>query len=239
MITHHTTFSQLEQDRIASFNPCCIFCESTTIQAAHVVSSHDRSVFHVPGYQLSAADKSPQIPRLTSLGLINFQIDSYMNGVTLCPLCHANFNDFLSPAFFFIPTDLDYFIEYERQDRIRRFASVSTATTPTSRQCSTADDYRSHMIEKGHITAAEHGGLYRFFLLDPPRAPLFPTYVPLRPWHGAPMAAIRRGVYALGQGGIGGRTLPAKRLLKYSGLVLRILVLQSLEIDQYIREEEQ
>lgn len=61
-----------------------------------------------------------QIQFLKSLGLIPFPIAGYENGMMLCPNCHTFFGDMLNPGWIFVPSDLDYFIEYELENRKTR-----------------------------------------------------------------------------------------------------------------------
>jgi hypothetical protein len=129
-----------------------------------------------------------------------------VNAIPLCPLCHRNFDDITNPGFIFIPADLDYFIEYEKADQERRRSiGLCTGTTPM-RVSPTAESYRDHQIRDGALQAESCGGLYvRYTLRDYfPRLGQ-PEFVPGPgpfsdpvPWHGAPMAALRRAFMILG-----------------------------------------
>jgi hypothetical protein len=52
--------------------------------------------------------------------LIDFQEkQNPQNAIALCSACHTNIDHVYNPSFFFLPTDLNYFLNYERQDRKR------------------------------------------------------------------------------------------------------------------------
>jgi hypothetical protein len=54
-------------------------------------------------------------------GLIDFQEkQNPRNAIALCGTCHTNLDHVYNPSFFSLPTDLNYFLNYERQDRKRR-----------------------------------------------------------------------------------------------------------------------
>lgn len=53
-------------------------------------------------------------------GLINFPLTSYLNGFPLCPTCHVNFDTMVDPGFVLVPTDISYFIGFERNDREKK-----------------------------------------------------------------------------------------------------------------------
>ena len=42
------------------------------------------------------------------------------NATPLCPTCHSNFDDLNQTNLIFIPTNVEYFIEYEKNDQRRR-----------------------------------------------------------------------------------------------------------------------
>lgn len=127
-------------------------------------------------------------------GLLNFDLLSLSNAVALCPLCHVHYDQTDDPGFVFLPTDLDYFIEFEMLDQQERKSS-----SRTWRRVPTAELYRQHLIEKGNVCADAVSGLYaRVFLQDyanpPNTTPRF--------WAGAPLAALRRAFLVLGGGRI-------------------------------------
>lgn len=55
---------------------------------------------------------------------MDFPLASLANAIALCGTCHPQFDYALDPGFVFIPTDLDYFIDFELEDRQRRRAAA-------------------------------------------------------------------------------------------------------------------
>jgi hypothetical protein len=111
-----------------------------------------------------------------------------------------------SPRFSFAAlTDLNYFLNYERQDRKRRRTLGRRTGTIPARICPTAQTYQDHQIHHG-IEGAEVGGLYtRIVIRDflpqyPGRAPFQPglsEYGATKSWTGSPMASLQRAVLML------------------------------------------
>lgn len=134
-----------------------------------------------------------QVRHLESLGLMNFETESYLNAIALCPTCHFRFDDAFDPGFIIVPSDLDYFIEYELRDREKR------KETSALRQCPTGGEYRAHQLANETITVGAIGGLYDIFVLTPTAVstPLSNEAWSPKPWYGAPMATIRRAVLCL------------------------------------------
>jgi hypothetical protein len=93
------------------------------------------------------------------------------------------------------PTDLRYFIQFEEEDYEDRIQAGRDGVHQP-RQCPTAD-----MYNKGHqaglVPAGSRGGLYKWVILRQFLAAL-PNFNPIRVWHGAPLAAIRRALISLG-----------------------------------------
>lgn len=99
---------------------------------------------------------------------------------------------------------MEFFIQKARKD----------AENPNlPRQIPTADEYRRNQLGKGKIADDSIGGLYRCFDLKPRLDPLLSDYRELqqrvleirqagiqkpKPWHGAPIASLRRAIAALG-----------------------------------------
>jgi hypothetical protein len=93
-------------------------------------------------------------------GLIDFQgKQNPLNAIALCGTCHTNFDHVYNPSFFFLPTDLEYFLNYERQDRKRRRRLGCRTGTIPARICPTAQAYQDHQIHQ-MVAGAELGGLY-------------------------------------------------------------------------------
>lgn len=144
---------------------------------------------------------------LVQQGLVTFDSLGHTdNAIPLCPLCHRNFDDINRPGFLFIPSDLQYFIDYERMDFDRRTIIATTTTSIPPRSCPTPKMYFEHQLLSGDIQQGACGGKYvRYTLRDyfpklgqndwiPGRGP----FQDAEPWHGAPSAALRRAFQVLG-----------------------------------------
>ena len=139
-------------------------------------------------------------------GLIDFQEkQNPKNAIALCGTCHTNFDHVYNPSFFFLPTDLNYFLNYERQDRKRRRKLGRRTGTIPARICPTAQTYQDHQKKQG-VEGAGLGGLYTRIVIDdflpqyPGRAPFqpgFSEYGATRSWTGSPMASLQRAVLML------------------------------------------
>ncbi|XTI92970.1 hypothetical protein V2W45_1498199 [Cenococcum geophilum] len=84
----------------------CWRCGASPTNICHVIGRKDRS-----------------FPDL----IIFTHLSDADNDIPLYPTCHRNFNDINRPDLFFIPSDLQYFIDFERADYARRI----TRTYPT------------------------------------------------------------------------------------------------------------
>ena len=147
-----------------------------------------------------------------------------MNAISLCPLCHVQFDSALDPGFVFIPTDLDYFIDFELEDRKRRTAGAPEGIT-LKREVPTAELYRKHQTENGAISRESIGGLYQPVFLKAyllrNRIPFDITKYLTSPleWHGSPMASLRRAISVLGSGRLSGfKKQTRKKLQKLQDL---------------------
>lgn len=150
-----------------------------------------------------------QFSELKRNGLITFEhLGSEQNAIALCGTCHANFDNPNQPGFIFLPTNLRYFIEFEKRDfsyreeRARRCGGIID-----NRAVPTAAAYLQQ-IKDGVVGEDAIGGLYQSYTLRN----YFPSFVtqenyafipgpgPFTPgeWHGDPMAAIWRGFRILG-----------------------------------------
>ncbi|KAI9035265.1 uncharacterized protein KD926_004234 [Aspergillus affinis] len=143
----------------------------------------------------------PQLGLWYSQNLIDFCLSSKDNGIALCPLCHNYFDQSTDPGFVFLPTDLQYFIEFELNDHDQRKLGDGRC-----RKVPSAEDYRMHQLKKDEINVESVGGLYRpIFLqnylvggqLSPEQLESLSTP---KPWHGAPIGTLRRGILVLGGG---------------------------------------
>lgn len=118
--------------------------------------------------------------------------------------CHSKLDEAADPGLIFFPEDLEFFIRSAKKD----------AENPNRpKQVPTAEDYRLDQLSKGKIQHHTIGGLYRCFDLRPLPNPLLNADEELqqrvlaieqksiqqpKPWHGAPIAALRRAIAALG-----------------------------------------
>jgi hypothetical protein len=95
-----------------------------------------------------------------------------------------------------MPSDLDFFIDYELndQERRRQFASSEQAAR---RRVPDANMYKQHQVNNGSISPDSIGGLYTPYYLAPGGQNV-PTFNTPRPWHGAPLASLRRAFLLLG-----------------------------------------
>ncbi|KAL2821469.1 hypothetical protein BJX63DRAFT_217263 [Aspergillus granulosus] len=163
----------------------CWACAKRRAQACHVIPKED--------YQTEL---------WISRGLIDFPISSHENGIALCPSCREEFDDAYDMGFTFMPEDLDFFIEFEQNDQERR-RQATFAGQASERRVPDANLYKQHQVERGLVSAESIGGLYRpIFLcqiLGPHLQPDPSFYAP-KPWHGAPLASLRRAFLVLGSG---------------------------------------
>lgn len=140
-----------------------------------------------------------QVPVWADAGLLTFPIDSVKNGIALCPSCHAHFDKIIDPGFAFIPTDLDFFINFEIQDRERRRQMQGAR-----RRVPDSEAYRLHQTDNGTIPVDAPGGYYtpiflqNYFHGGILSTSLLPLLSTPKAWHGEPLAALRRCFLLLG-----------------------------------------
>ena len=147
-----------------------------------------------------------QFPWLRQHNLIPFDSLGHMdNAIPLCHGCHANFDDYINPGFVFAPTDLQYFIRFERKDRVRREKIAQDTGTMPGRSVPTAIMYYNRQVKKGLIQPEDGGGLYHRYVLrnyfhsfGPPINVGLSPFSESATWHGASTAALRRAFLALG-----------------------------------------
>jgi len=115
----------------------------------------------------------------------------------------------LSPGFIFFPSDLQYFINFEKSDFDRRKRLYQNNGRLPARTAPMPQDYRQFQIANTSIAETSIGGLYRRLVLrDYMQSRLFP--IPLSQlylrtgelhqpaeWHGDPMAALGQAFHAL------------------------------------------
>ncbi|KAL4787638.1 hypothetical protein BJX76DRAFT_318530 [Aspergillus varians] len=172
---------KLEVVRLSGAN--CWSCLNSDPEFAHVVAQKDGQAL----YWIQA-------------GLLPFPFKAAVNCIPLCSSCHASFDRSYDPCWVFLPTDLKFFIRYEIEDQSRRAQSDPTS----GRIVPTIEKYRDHLASKEVVSQDATGGLYRGYYL---KDFLHGGYMSLeslqllstpKPWHGHPLAAIRRGIAILG-----------------------------------------
>ncbi|KAJ5922415.1 hypothetical protein N7516_010118 [Penicillium verrucosum] len=172
---------KLEVSRLSGAQ--CWSCSTTETEFAYVIAQIDG-----------------QVSCWIEAGLVPFSLKAVTNCIQLCPTCHAAFDRADDPRWVFLPTDLNFFIRYELEDQRRR----AQADPPSTRIVPTAKDYRDHHTSKGLVPDDAIGGLYRGYYLKnflcDGRLPIdfLRVLTAPKPWHGHPLAAIRRGIAILG-----------------------------------------
>ncbi|KAL4944873.1 hypothetical protein BDV06DRAFT_69536 [Aspergillus oleicola] len=136
------------------------------------------------------------IQLLRERGLLDFDLRGVDNGVGLCPTCHVMFDRAADPAFVFIPTDIQFFIVKELQDRQKRRLDQQSGIQ-SQRRMPSAAEYTQHLRSKAIISPAAESGLYsrvflQRYLLEEYGGELFECLKTPRHWHGAPFAAFNR-----------------------------------------------
>ncbi|EXJ82382.1 hypothetical protein A1O3_06195 [Capronia epimyces CBS 606.96] len=140
-------------------------------------------------------------------GLLTFDhLGDEQNGLPLCPSCHQAFDDLNNPGLIFIPTALDYFIDFEVKDYQSRIEIAQRHGDVPRRLVPTPQMYSDYLKREGLVSSEAVGGLYcRYTLRD-----FFPIHVvksaipglgPFQEpglWCGAPMAALRRAFQIIG-----------------------------------------
>ncbi|KAI4161391.1 MAG: hypothetical protein LQ342_004943 [Letrouitia transgressa] len=196
-------------------------------------------LFYVSLWLDIQADISQYIAKLKSQGLLSIDhLGSFENAVALCGTCRDNFINLYEPAFIFLPSDLQFFLRWEKEDFRFRINDYRNFGTCRARRPPTAADYNKWLSQKlqhdSETELSQNGGLYSLYTLHEylPRMPgISATRVGLSPfhkskrWHGDPMASLRRAFLSLGS-----------RAHVYPRLVRRQL--QRLQ-DMYIENTEQ
>ncbi|KAL8903347.1 MAG: hypothetical protein Q9207_003982 [Kuettlingeria erythrocarpa] len=114
------------------------------------------------------------------------------NGMRLCVTCHHTLDNVELPGWVFIPTDIDFFLDAEREDFVRRQGELIRTGHFPIRQCPPVESY------------VEYSGRYDSYMLrhyGPPASNWRlgrSTYLPTsKGWHGDPMLALFKGFNAL------------------------------------------
>ncbi|KAL8685574.1 MAG: hypothetical protein Q9218_007675 [Villophora microphyllina] len=125
-------------------------------------------------------------------------MQSAANGIPLCPNCHDLFDAHDFPGFTLFPVDIQFFVDYEKQDFERRRKQYEATGLWTLRVVPTAQDYLQHQASL--VPPEASGGLYRrMFLIESggPNGRIGET-LPPKPWHGCPLAAFSRAFHSMG-----------------------------------------
>lgn len=178
----------------------CWACLNTDLQFAHVVAQKDGQVSIRPlSTFISNRLTWHQAQFWIKANLFPFSLKMPANCIPLCSACHGAFDRPSDPCWVFLPTDLDFFIQFEITDQHRR------ANDPASpRRVPTIEQYRDHQVSENMIPPGSSAGFYRSiwlkdFLHDGHTPLEFLKFLsPAKKWHGHPLAAIRRGISVLG-----------------------------------------
>ncbi|OJD30511.1 dienelactone hydrolase family protein [Diplodia corticola] len=184
------TFSASTRDQLfdlyRSEAYACWHCNAKPADAAHVITRRD-----------------VQFDAYKSAGLLTIDaLSDLKNAVPLCPLCHRNFDDHNNPGFVFFPAGLAYFRMHEERDAQRRTEKYRLTGAPVARIAPSAIDYLEHHTRNGLVDEDSVGGMYeRYVLFDylpnvAGAAPILGQIGGPAPWHGDPMAALRRAFAA-------------------------------------------
>jgi hypothetical protein len=142
----------------------------------------------------------------------NFQASSAVqNGLVLCPLCHRGFDDHLNPVWIFYPTDLDFFINFELDDRRARLSNLRPRKVP---------DRATYLQHQKHTSAVAEDAelpLYVRRVLVPEDSLSARAIGGEKGWHGSPIAAIRNAWRCLGA--LRGNRIPREDRAKLSYLL--------------------
>ncbi|KAK4920750.1 hypothetical protein LTR66_016714 [Elasticomyces elasticus] len=186
----------------------CWHCGGGAPDVCHVIARKDSSVsFTTEVWRNDGADERAEFGRYIDNGLLTFDsLGDEQNAIPLCPSCHRAFDNVNDPGFVFIPTDMPYFVDFEkkdfknRTDIARRLGYVPPQMTPKPQA------YLEHQVSQGILSSDACGGQYwRYTLRDYFPVNADKSFIPgLGPfkepglWHGAPMAALRRAFQVVG-----------------------------------------
>lgn len=142
-------------------------------------------------------------------GLIAFEsLADVQNAVTLCPTCHREFDDTQCPGFIFFPSDLQFFIDFERQDYERRGRWARNGYDTPTRVCPSAGQY-----ETGRSPLYNRIVLQNYLPRLGSETSDMTGLLPPRSWHGSPMAALMRAFLILGSPVLAGAIPQEQRAL--------------------------
>ena len=186
----------------------CWHCSAPKSQICHVIGRRERVVrgnTKVVGYS-AIADRTQLFQELQSQGRLSIQhLDQAENAIPLCALCHDALDEISSPGWVFIPTGIQYFLDFERRDYKRRRGIHELSGAYAVRVSPSPGQYLQH--QRQDVEEDSQGGLYACYVLRhymgriPGIAELQPglsPYTKPKPWHGDPMAALSKAFKALG-----------------------------------------
>lgn len=141
--------------------------------------------------------------------MVNFDLTEPDNGILLCSRCHNTFDNTLDPGLIIIPSDLQHFIDHEKEDFEKRCDQAKKGIDQP-RSFPSRETYYEHQKKQGILSEDAEFGLYTciWLKLQPGLPNEWQQLASLsaeanaqpfaQPWHGAPMAMIRRAFVALG-----------------------------------------
>lgn len=189
-----------------------MICYSTDAQTANLIAREDTQVSYdrplISDIILMIREREKKVSLWYQAGLIDFSLTSVANAIALCPNCHLWIDHLDDPLLVFIPADLQFFIDFELDDQEKRKSAAREKGVLLPRTVPTSTMYKEHLLQQGKISEEAVGGLYRPLYL---KRQLFGGLCSVeevgltkpKPWHGAPMATLRRGILALGSARIG------------------------------------
>lgn len=144
--------------------------------------------------------------------ILDFEVSSAVqNGIILCSICHRNFDNHLNPSWVFYPSDLDFFIDFELEDRRARVSNSRSRKVPDSAA------YLQHQKNTSAVDEVDELPLYVRRVLAPEGSMNVRAISGERGWHGHPVAAIRSAWRALGA--LRGDRIPLEDRAKLSYLL--------------------
>lgn len=197
------------KDKVERFNEGfhCWHCNAPKSHICHVIGRRERVVTDnmSPVRVDAVADTSQLFQELQSQGRLGIQHpDQAENAIPLCPLYHDALDELSCPGWVFIPTDIQYFLDFERRDYKRRREVVDSTGASTVRVSPSPGQYLQH--QRKEVEEDAHGGLYACYILRhymgriPGLAQVQPglsPYTEPKPWHGDPMAALWKAFKAV------------------------------------------
>ncbi|EED20918.1 dienelactone hydrolase family protein [Talaromyces stipitatus ATCC 10500] len=130
---------------------------------------------------------------LYARGLVNYNLTAQHNAIPLCGVCRANYDSDSDPGLAIMPTDLQFFIDFEKRDRRDRRRAATRSGLMPQRTVQNGEQY------------TRAGGIYKPIEIKKYLHPGIPTiaefiapYLQPKEWNGAPLAMLRRCFSLLG-----------------------------------------